>query len=182
MTAVQGAYCGTEDLRKGDIPLPSYMGDGSSYITQAAEQIDATIGMTYVTPVEFDVEAHPEHRPAFLMLKNINMLIASGRLILDLAIAGESDNMHAYGLGMLKEGLALLEKLGGGEIVLVGAEPIPVPEGEQGSFTGPMILNEDAESLVEGFYKRTAPGYPYGVLVPSYPIVRAPVQPYSGNQ
>lgn len=169
-----GAYCDVTDLRKGDIPLPPFMGDGSSYVNGAAEEIDAAIGHTYVTPVELDPDTNPGERPAFLLLKKINWLLASGRLVLDLAAAGEDADLHAYGRHMLKEGLGLLSQVSDGEIVLTGAELVPPPEGEEGVSTGPSIHNEDSESLVQSFYDRhnytkpleliATPAEPYGAV------------------
>lgn len=164
------AYCDITDLRKGDIPLPGYMGDGSKYVDGAAEEIDAAIGHIYVTPVVLDPDAKPTDRPASLMLKKINWLLASGRLVLDLAAASENQNQHAYGMGMLKEGLALLAKVQSGEIVLTGAAPIPVDSATQeGVFTGPAVFNEDEQSLVQSFYDRHNPNIPAASLLPPQP-------------
>jgi hypothetical protein len=170
------AYCTVNDLRKGDIPLPSYMGDGQKYVDGAADEIDAALGHIYVTPIALDPATKPEQRPASLLLKKINWLLASGRLVLDLAAAGENTDLHAYGRQMLTEGLMYLQQLTKGEIVLTGAAPIPVPEGQEKSFSGPAIFNEDPESLVEAFYTRhngtllpAAPAAPYGAEPRVYP-------------
>lgn len=150
MATVPGAYSGTEDLLNGDIPLLPVHGDGSKAITSAAEDIDGQIGHIYVTPVELDDD--PEYRPTRLLLKKINNLVASGRLIMDMAAAGEDDNNHAYGLFLLKEGQNLLGMVSSGKMVLAGAERI------DGTTAGvnpaaASILNEDDESLVERFYR-----------------------------
>lgn len=171
-------YCGTDDLRKGDIRLPAYMGDGQQYVDRAAEEIDAVIGHTYVTPVVIDVVGHPEYRPTFLLLKKINWLLASGRLVLDLAAAGEDSDLHAYGRSMLREGLDLLTKLSESEIVLTGAEKLTPPEGQTSPATGPIISNLDPASRVEQFYIDMAPP----VLLP-YPPVEyvSHIPPYGGG-
>lgn len=151
-----GVYCGLGDLLKGDLELPRYVGDGSSLVNRAAEDIDSHIGHIYVTPVE--VPDEPRYRPTKLMLKRINVCLASGRLILDLATASESSDMHAYGRALVKEAMDLLEKISAGEIVLAGAERIDDvvdPEGEH--FSGPAIKNEDSYSLVQAFYDRFNP-------------------------
>jgi hypothetical protein len=149
------------------------MGDGAKYVDGAAEEIDAALGGIYVTPISIDIEANPEQRPAFLLLKKINWLLASGRLVLDLAAPGENADLHAYGRRMLDEGLALLGQVAAREIVLTGAELIPPPPGEEDSPTGPTIHNEDDVSLVESFYTRHNP---YTMPVPSL----RPPEPY-GN-
>ena len=150
---VQGAYCAEGDLRLGDIRLPNYI-TREQGIKTAADEIDEALGHIYITPIEIPNDA--QYRPARLALKKINWLLASGRMILDLNASGESDNQHAYGMGMLKEGLALLKAYATEERKLDGAAKIELPEGEQPSFTGPAIFNEDPESLVESFYKRSA--------------------------
>lgn len=164
-------YAEISDLRKGDIPLPSYMGDGTSYLDRASEEIDAALGHIYQTPFIIDINI-PENRPSILFLKKICWLLASGRLVLDLAAAGENDNQHAYGLGMLKEGLALLKQLSDQDIVLPGAQRLSGAESDS-SFTGPVLFNEDPESLVKEFYKERS-------LVDSYLYPR--VRPYGFTQ
>jgi hypothetical protein len=171
-------YSTKADLRIGDIRLPDRLGDGSAFVQEAADEIDAQIGHIYVTPIVLlDV---PENRPARLLLKKINNLIASGRLILDLAAAAEDQQLHAYGYNMLKEGLALLGMIQRREILLTGADELDLDGDGEKSPTGPMIYNEDPESLVKGYY---SPGslvigageplpYPYGSTFP---------QPYGSN-
>lgn len=143
---VTGAYSAVVDLNKGDIPLQMQHGDGSQAIRTAADDIDAQIGHIYVTPVV--VSDDPKFRPTRLLLKRINNLLASGRLMLDMSAAGEDDNVNAYGLQMLREGLALLGQIQNGTIVLAGG-----PRTDSGAAAaGPSIKNEDAVSLVEQFY------------------------------
>jgi hypothetical protein len=151
-----GVYCGLEDLLKGDLDLPRYMGDGSQFVNMAAEDIDSHLGHIYVTPIE--VADTPANRPTTLMLKRINRLLASGRILLDIATASESSDLHAYGRALVKEAMDLLEKIAAGEIVLAGAERIDDvvnPDGE--NFSGPAIKNEDSYSLVQSFYDRFNP-------------------------
>jgi hypothetical protein len=153
MPVVAGAYCGIEDLRFGDIAYPSYLGDKEQRIKSGAEEIDTAIGHIYVTPVVIPETIPLDHtRPSYLMLKKINWLITSGRMVLDMAAAGERDNLHAYGRSMLKEGIDMLTGIATGETQLPGIEQLPPAEG-QVVFTGPAIFNEDPESLVEGFYQ-----------------------------
>lgn len=158
------AYCDPEDLLKGDIPWPSRFGDGTSMINLAAEQIDSMIGHIYVTPVDILVPPS-ENRPSQLLLKHINILLASGRMVLDMAAGGEDNDLHAYGQRLLEEALNMLAKIVKGEIQLSGATRID----EAKSQTGPMITNEDAESLVEAFYTRMRPDVCRGLLVPPAP-------------
>ena len=168
MANVENAYCAEADLRTGDLAPPSYTSK-VQYIQNAAEEIDAAIGAIYVTPIE--IPAQPEFRPSILFLKKVNWLLASGRLILDIAAAGEQDTLHAYGKSLLAEAVGMLEQLQAREIALVGATVIPSTN-DEGRSTGPTIFNEDKESLVEGFYRNQRPG------VLGIAAYRPPVVPY----
>ena len=146
MANVVGAYSAVADLYKGDIPLQAQHGDGTQAIKAAADDIDAQIGHIYVTPIVLPEDA--QYRPTRLLLKKINNLLASGRLMLDMTAAGEDDNLNAYGLSMLREGLKLLGQVQSGSIVLAGAPRLDEGIGAPGI----LIHNEDAVSLVEQFY------------------------------
>lgn len=167
MTVVENAYCAVGDLRLGDIAYPSYLGTKEQRIQGAAKEIDTAIGHIYVTPVDIpDPIPNDATRPSYLALEKINWLIASGRIILDMAAAGEQDNLHAYGKSMLKEGLDMLCAIASGEVKLPGVETLPTPEG-QINYTGPVIQNEDPESLVEAFYKGRSLLDPLGYSMPT---------------
>lgn len=167
MAAVEGAYSGTGDLLTGDIPLLPQHGDGSAMIKSQADDMDAQIGHIYVTPVL--VPDDPKFRPTRLLLKKINNLLASGRLMLDMSAAGSDESPNAYGLQMLKEGLSLLGQVQSGNIVLAGAPRLD----EAGSAPGPLIHNEDSVSLVEQFYNPLARQ--------QLSLFGSPRSPYSGN-
>lgn len=163
-----GVYCGLEDLLLGDLTLPRYMGDGSQFVNIAAEDIDSSLGHIYVTPIEI-VGSDPTYRASTLMLKRINRLLASGRIILDLAAAGEDSDLHAYGRSLYREGMDLLQKIVTGDIVLAGADRVDA--GLDAASTGPRIINEDSASLVESFYARFDPTI-------CYPLNQPQVHPY----
>ncbi len=153
---MQGAYCNVTDLRYGDIPLPAYVGDGSKYVLAAAEEIDAQLGHIYVTPIVFNLVNKPQQRPSYLLIKKINWLLASGRLVIDLAAAGENTALQAYGEHMLKEALGILLQISQGDAIL-DADLVPESDDDDDDdddsrFTGPIIFNADSESLVESFY------------------------------
>lgn len=146
-------YSSKDDLLLGDIPLPPRFGDGTKFVQMATDEIDSQIGHIYVTPI--DLEDLPVNRPARLLLKKINNFIASGRMILDMSLAGEDSELQAYGRSLLREGLDLLNKISTGKIEL------PAIKIEGGTVNdGPMIFNEDPESLVEGFYQVYSHGIP----------------------
>lgn len=158
------AYSTKDDLLTGDIPMPDRFGDGTKFVDMAADEIDGQIGHIFVTPIE--LEDLPVNRPARLLLKKINNLIASGRIITDMAAAGEDRDLHAYGRSLLLEGLDLLNRLSAGRIDIPGAAPLP---GTELDSTGPTIQNEDPESLVEGFYRQVSHGEIRGPLSPLRP-------------
>jgi hypothetical protein len=165
------AYCEKTDLLTGDIPLAGRYGDGQRFVDLAADEIDAQIGHIYVTPIVFD-ESTPEKaarlRPAKLLLKKINTLLASGRIILDMAAGGEDDRLHAYGKSMHDEAVLLLNSITSGQIALTDA---PVLAEDVDADNGPTIAQDDPYSLVEGFYKQ------YG-RSPLAPVPAIPMRPY----
>jgi hypothetical protein len=163
---VASAYCAITDLRKGDLRLPPYMGDGTSYVSGAAEEIDAALGHLYETPIDVGNTSEMT-RPSILFLKKINWLLASGRLVLDLAASSESLELHAYGKRMLDEGLLMLERLASGDLKLDGAEPAGDIDPETINVSGPQIINEDSESLVQAFYDQMNPRLPLRFTPPS---------------
>jgi hypothetical protein len=156
------AYCATTDLLIGDIPLSAKYGDGSAFVQLAADEIDATIGHIYVTPVVFDLNANPQSRPSSLLLKKINTLLASGRIIMDQAAGSEDDNLHAYGYAMWREAWTLLEEIRSGKITLIEAAKIEYDTSNEN--TSVSLTNEDGYSLVEAFYSGvpSVTMYPYG--------------------
>ena len=171
MPNVAGAYCAESDLRTGDLAVPSYT-TKAQYIQGAAEEIDGALGHLYVTP--FVIEETAQNRPTILFLKKLNWLLASGRFILDVAAAGESDNLHALGKRYLDEAAGMLAVVKSGDLVLAGAEQID--SDDQKDATGPMIHNEDPESLVQAFYTGRRPYAGLGEPLPiAYP---SPVMPY----
>lgn len=149
------AYAAPTDLLTGDIPLAGKYGDGSAFVQLAADEIDSQIGHIYITPIVFD-ESTPEKaarvRPAKLLLKKINTLLASGRIIMDMAAGGEDDNLHAYGKSMHDEAILLLNAIMDRKIILADA-PLLAEEAE-GENTAVSVLQEDGYSLVGAFYDR----------------------------
>lgn len=157
------AYCAKEDLLTGDIPLAGKYGDGTAFVNFAADEIDSQIGHIYITPVVFD-ESTPAKvasvRPSKLLLKKINILLASGRIILDMAAGGEDQQLHAYGLSMLQEAIGLLTKLSEGKIDLIDAPLLPSTDDDLNNAVS--IANEDPVSLVETFYTQRQGTWPIG--------------------
>ena len=165
-------YCTKDDLLTGDIPLAGKYGDGTAFVQLAADEIDAQIGHIYVTPVVFD-EDTPEKvakvRPSKLLLKKINTLLASGRIVLDMAAGTEDDRLHAYGKSMHDEAILLLNMLSSRDILLVDAPKIEDEADDEN--TAVSVIQADPYSLVEGFYVR----YGQTHLAPVLPL---PMRPY----
>lgn len=161
-------YCSPEDLLTGDVPLAGKYGNGTSFCHFAADEIDAQIGHIYETPIQLDDT--PANRPARLLLKKINILLASGRIILDMAAGGEDDSLHSYGRSMVREGLDLLRLLSTEKIEIPGAVRIETGEVPDGA---PRLVNDDPYSLVEGFYSRFGGGH--SVPLPGRVL---PMRPY----
>jgi hypothetical protein len=155
-------YCEPQDLLKGDIPYPPRYGDGTEMVQMAADEIDAYIGHLYTTPIVLTVPPS-ENRPAQLLLKHINIYLASGRIIMDMAAGGEDTDLHAYGLSLVKRAYYMLDEIVKGNISLVGAEKL------EGVSTGPRIANEDPYSLVEAFYQQVSHDQRCGDLAPIRP-------------
>lgn len=148
-------YSTKDDLLTGDIPLAGKYGDGTPFVQMAADEIDAQIGHIYETPIV--LADTPENRPARLLLKKINNLLASGRIILDMAAGAEDDRLHAYGTSMWQEGISLLNQLSNRSIILQGAVLIESKADDKNDRVS--IHNEDPKSLVEEFYNPTRPVY-----------------------
>jgi hypothetical protein len=134
------------DLLTGDIPLPAYI-DQPKVVQDAADEIDSHIGFVYQTPVV--LANTPKNRPATLLLKRINNHLATGRLLMEVAAAGEDDQLHAYAQRLVDEALAALNSIVTGSIVLGDAPPIDATGERQ---TGPLQYNKDEFSQVDAFY------------------------------
>jgi hypothetical protein len=174
------AYCEKEDLLIGDIPLASKYGDGTSFCELAADEIDAEIGHRYVTPVTFD-ESSPEKsaaaRPSKLLLKKINTLLASGRIIMDMAAGGEDRSLHQYGASMWKEATGLLERICEGKITLLQATLLGGDTDVKNENSRVSVVQADGYSLVQTFYDRySTPLYP--VPPPMIPGELPAARPY----
>lgn len=154
------AYCETTDLLLGQIPTPAGL-DLSKIVQDATDEIDSRIGMLYATPVDLGSVEIP--RPVKLLLKRLNVFIASGRLIMAVTSNTEDDRLHAYGLSLVNDALDALKEIAAGKLILDGVPPI---EGTEPVVSVPLIFNEDPESSVEAFYNRIAnPSYVYGFQI-----------------
>lgn len=143
-------YATVEDLRLGNIPLPT--GDKPERsIAAAAREMDSWIGQRYVTPV-FPTGKY--QHPIKSLLRTINSWLATGRLIEELTASSQTVEIHAYANKLIAEAIATLQAIARGDIVLHGCELIG--EGDEGSEvtvgTGPIIINVDDSSPTQYHY------------------------------
>lgn len=140
-------YSAAEDLLIGDLELHSAL-DPQKFVQDAADEMDSHLGVRFLVPIDTGntstVEPH-----AILALKRINNHLATGRLILAVAVGGEDDSLHAYGAYLVREALAALAAMiADPEAYLPGAEV----RADLPATTGPTIKHQDSESAVSRFY------------------------------
>lgn len=134
------AYCEPADLLVGDMPVSEPR--AQAFIAAAAEEMDMRLGTVYTVPFQGLLPA------AEIALKRVNVLIATGRLVMAQSVATEDYSPNAYGTYLMREGRDLLEGMVNATVLLPGAEPLP----GAGSFRGPTVINEDTVSAVDAFY------------------------------
>ena len=128
--------------------VPGNPDDLQKYFDDAADEIDATLGFVYETPITRSAEGGSLPRPVELILARINRFLASGRYIMAVASAGEEGNVHAYGWSLVKEAQAALTGLASGANEL---DAIRLPNPGTGR-RRPAIANAEAQSNVDAFY------------------------------
>lgn len=149
------AYCATADLLTGNIPTPAALSP-DKYVQDAADEIDSKIGFVYETPVNIaDDPANPVVRPVRLLLKRINVMLASGRLLMAAAASGEDKTLHAYAKSLVDNAELALEAIFDGTILLEGAVELNPPT--DASHRGPLIASKDTSSAVDDFYDQLVP-------------------------
>lgn len=151
-------YCTAQDLLLGDLATSSIQNPGQ-FVSDAGDEIDQTLGVKYVTPINVNALSHP----AQLTLKRINVYLATGGFMVN-AARGDT-NVHATGLMYMKQARESLMQLANGDYILEGATPngnIAVQDDGLG------VRNVDSYSYVENYYTngRARPGETvYGWLI-----------------
>lgn len=137
------AYCDPDDLLVGDVSVDPLELD--KFINSAYEDITASLGHVYVTPIDSSsLEEHVQ-----LLLKKINVLIASGRFLMSRSM--DRDETDPYATSLLREGRGLLKQIETGQLLLSGVtRTVGAAEGN-----APTITNHDARSAVDTFYGET---------------------------
>jgi hypothetical protein len=161
-------YCADGDLLiTSDLPLPQGV-NRSSYVQMAADEIDMMISRYYKTPVVFNTaELQEKFKPTLLLLKHVNIKLATGRIILAVDAAGENQQVHAYGASLVAEAMRLLEAIVNRDIILEGADGNSNEPSEIATARA-IVYQLDATSGVEDFYAMTQNDFsnlltPYGV-------------------
>jgi len=142
-------YMTSSEVSFGDMPLPSWV-DLEGVVQQAANDMDAVIGLRYKLPLRLNPE-DPNHRPILLMLNKINRYLVIGRVVIDAAIGHEDNSLQAYGNYHIRQAEAALKQIGDGKVEIPGAELLPSLIDDRR--TGPMIFNKESRSLVDAFYE-----------------------------
>lgn len=158
-------YSETGDLLLGDLPSPR---DAEKYVQDATDEINSKLGFRYVVPIVVD-QSVPANLPTILLLKRINNHLASGRLVCAKAASGSQQEVHQYGLSLIREAELALNQLVSGEMTLPGAA---FQSSDDVGQSGPIISNIDAASNVEAFYGMVTtpggyPGQPWPVIYPA---------------
>ena len=171
------AYSKVEDLLIGDMPV-GVLTSKQKFVNDATNEIDSYIGVRYETPLNLEDTdpdtgwPNPIPRHVRLHIARINNHLASGRLILAVSAGGEDFQVQAYGRSLIEEAVLALRQIQDGSYDIEGAVQNPT-EGEQRP-RGPIIHNDDSESLIEGFYSLVSGRQPHQSL-PNH------LTPYDGS-
>lgn len=145
-------YSTPDDLLFGAVPPPQNL---DHWIQVADDEIDASIGRIYVTPVAFPVST--EARPAKLLIKKVSSMLATGRAIMAIDAGSEEGNVNQYANYLIKEACRIIEAVSSGDITLDGVQMLSPDD----TTSAPKVYNVDTESLVESFYGNfQAPPWP----------------------
>lgn len=155
-------YCETDDLLLGDMLLSEDL-NRYTYINAAASEIDSRIGYIYELPLNLEALTVA----AGSILKNINAKLASGRLILAIAVGGEQQGLHAYGNSLVQEAYAELQLVLSGSLPLDGATRIDGAEGPG----APETINQDSKSGMDAFYDNFF-GFHWPPTYPPFPLTK----------
>ena len=140
------SYCEPGDLLTGDMPVQSAR--AQQFIEAAADEIAIRLGVIYVWP-----PAEPLDPVTATTLKRLNMLLATGRLVMAQAAPGEGNIVHQYGNYLIKEGQEMLSAVANQEMNLPGVAFIST----RATGNSPRIINADTRSGVDAFYAYANP-------------------------
>jgi hypothetical protein len=183
------AYCEVNDLLVKDNGMmfsPTF--DFMKFIVSAAEEMDGMMGEIYDLPLAGSAGGWTT-LPLYqqLLLKQINVKLASGRILLTLQASGDTRALHAYGAKLIDEALAMLLPIINGDVVLETPG-----KNEEIRANSPISAHHDTESLVDawealvhrgentlampGEYEKPEPIFRY--QTPQDPAQEIPVPPF----
>lgn len=149
------AYSEVGDLLLGDLIIAESV-DRQKFVDLAAREINSKLGWIYELPLhpagtdpvtDTSWTSLPAHEAD--TLRDINNRLASGRLILSLAIGGEEVQLHALGWHYVNSALEDLMVIANGTVdltaVRIGADSSSFRD------IAPSISQYDDESLLLGF-------------------------------
>lgn len=144
MARTGAVYSAEEDLLIGDLPL------GSAYpplkfLEAASDEIDSYLGRVYEVPIDTTVS-----ETVRLTVKRINNWLASGRLIMSAATAGQDNELHAYGWSLVQQAMDEIRMIMDGSLTLPGLDMVDTSNIADGS--GPIVTNKESASQVDSFY------------------------------
>jgi ribosomal protein S18 acetylase RimI-like enzyme len=142
------AYCDDTDLLiKADV-LQTPGQTLQMWVDRAAEEMDSMLGFRYVIPITPAPNYPMLATHETLILKQINVKLASGRFYLANSAHDEDDQLHSYGRYLVNEALASLRAIVDGTIDLESAQ-LTTTMVEDSSKRMPGVINRDDHSLVE---------------------------------
>jgi hypothetical protein len=134
-------YCKENELLTGD--MAGVEGLRQRFVDLAADEMNSFIGFAYLLPLP--VDSLPEYQR--LILKNINIKLATGRLIMAQAVGSEDTSTHAYGQSLVDEAMRDLWAIRNGQTNL----DAPTAEAN-GTNAAPVIIEGDRVSAVDAYY------------------------------
>lgn len=150
------AYSTVDDLLLGDLPVDPALKEQA--VSQAADDIDAKLGVLYALPL---AAVGGGVIPAYQLklLKGINNKLASGRLLMTLNVSAEAvGGLHSYGKLLLDEANQELLLIANGVVTLDAVRRGATPALDNSKL--PAAVVRDTESLVEQYENGAMRGIP----------------------
>ena len=161
------AYSAVSDLLIDDLTVSASF-PKQKYVDDAADEMNIKIGKRYDLPIDVNSLSQPSR----LLLKRINNYLASGRIILRLAISSEQTKLHELGAAWVKEALDALCEIAEGKSDLVLTDgSVLETDPYLDTQVGPKTTNVDDSSPTDSYYEYFDPSTwptvypPYGVWV-----------------
>lgn len=135
------SYCSVQDLLVGDMPINTTRAE--QFVQDASDEVDMKLGTLYEWPPTGSLGPQ-----ATLILKRLNVLIGTGRLVMAQAIGAEDQATQSYGTYLLREGQLLLDQILSGDLVLLDVPKHLITS----SGNAPSVVFEDSFPGVDTFY------------------------------